>query len=77
MESAASQNGLNNLLGDEEMDGTEGGGGVWNGGESNNNTMAVDGGEKHLVETSFAESTASPDHCWMKAFCCFLILSWG
>ena len=61
---SASQNDLNNLLGDEdngnmmkrwmarrgmEESGVE---------ECNSNTTAMDGGEKHRVETSFVESTA-------------------
>ena len=41
---------------DEEVDGTKEESGME---ECNNNTTAVDGGEKHRVETSFVESTAS------------------
>ena len=61
VESTASQNDLNNLLGDEDNGnmmkswmsrrGVEESGMVG----SNNNTTAVGGGEKHQVEASFVE----------------------
>ena len=61
VESTASQNDLNNLLGDEDngnmMKSWMSRRGVEESGmeESSNNTTAVGGGEKHQVETSFVE----------------------
>ena len=65
MESTASQNDLNNLLGDEDNGNMmkrwmarRGWRSVWNGGKERNDTTAVEGGEKHRVDRSFVESTA-------------------